>query len=246
MTLPRFTAGAVGRLTFRDLNEAFEAIDQLRKATDQKLEEQLARRRIVLAKITGSSTGRYSWVEIEKTAGTTFQDRDKGRSSTEGSDPFANPVVPLGGVTLSTNDRLAIASAYDSTGKLYYVPLALAGGGGGGGGGIPARVLDFQEESPQKWRYTLREVYQSTPGIWFDVTNEPDFIAYNGAENTVDGPIPGTIFSSYGVGSEVQDGVAVPPERRPIRLNTVVMVGTDRNGGKFFSMPNGYRIRCQT
>lgn len=233
MTLPRFTAGAVGRLTFRDLNEAFEAIDQLRKATDQKLEEQLARRRIVLARITGKQGDDYSWEEIERTTGTTYAVRPNGRTSAEGSNQYANPIVGLGQVTLAIGDNVSIASAYSSTGQLYYVPLAVAGGGGA----IPAIVLGSSQIGNQQWSYSCKEAIRSG-GFWIQKPNAQTFTALNGAENVPDAS------GVYGVGSRIIGNLLLLPERQPIQNGVTVMVSTSSDGIRFFSVPNGYRIEC--
>lgn len=233
MTLPRFTSGAVGRLTFRDLNEAFEAIDQLRKATDQKLEEQMARRRIVLARITGKQGDDYSWEEIERTTGTTYAVRLNGRTSAEGSNQYANPIVGLGQVTLAIGDNVSIASAYSSTGQLYYVPLAVAGGGGA----IPAIILGSSAEGSGQWLYSCKEAIRQG-GFWIQKPNAQTFSARNGAENVPDAS------GVYGVGSRIIGNLLLLPERQPIQNNVVVMVSTSSDGVRFFSVPNGYRIEC--
>jgi hypothetical protein len=232
MPLPRFTSGAMGRLTFRDLNEAFDAIDQLRKETDQKLADQMGRRRIVLARITGKQGDEYSWQEIERT-GTTFALRANGRTSTENGNAYANPVVGLATVTLAIGDNVAIASAYSSTGSLFYVPIAVAGGGGA----IPAIILGSTSQGSGQWLYNCKEAIRSG-SFWVQKPEADTFSARNGAENVPDAS------GVYGVGSRIIGNILQTPTRQPIQNGIVVMVATSADGVRFFSVPNGYQIEC--
>lgn len=232
MPLPRFTAGAVGRLTFRDLNEAFEAIDALRRETDGKIADQAGRRRTILARVTGKNGDNYKWEEVERTTGTTFATRQGGRNSTEGADDYAYPLVPFGSVTLAIGDSVAIVSGYDASGKLFYVPISA-----GGSGGLAVIVTGASQSGVGQWQYTVKEAIRSG-GLWVEKPQATALTARNGAENPIDGG------GVYGVGSLIVGNIIVVPARQPIRIGTVVLVTQSSDGVLVFSVPNGYRIEC--
>lgn len=240
MTLPRFTAGAVGRLTFRDLNEAFEAIDQLRKATDQKLEEQMARRRVILAQITAKNGDEYAWQEVERTSATTYAVRPNGRSSAEGANQYANPIVGLGTVNLAVGDNIAITASYTSTGSLFYVPLAVASSGGGGADDFWS-IANSTSIGNNRWRYDLSFAEWISSSNDFLVAVSPTRVGYNTVEWAVDS-------ASYGVGFIP---AAIPSQviRQPIKNGTIVRASKINPRDPFnfdlgFTVPNGYRIVC--
>lgn len=240
MTLPRFTAGAMGRLTFRDLNEAFEAIDQLRKQTDQKLEEQLGRRRIVLARITGKQGDDYSWEEIERTSATTYAVRPNGRTSVEGGNAYANPIVGLGSVSFAVGDNIAIVASYTASGTLFYVPLAVASSGGGGADDFWS-IANSVSLGNNRWRYDLSFAEWISASNDFLVAVSPTRSGYNTAEWAVDS-------ASYGVGFIP---AAIPSQviRQPIKNGTIVKASRINPRDPFnfdlgFTVPNGYRIVC--
>jgi len=232
MPLPRFTGGAVGRLSFRDLNEAFEAIDALRRETDGKISDQAGRRRIVLARVTGKQGDEYKWEEIERTSGTTFSTRVGGRTSSDGTSEYGYPLVPFGAVTLAVGDNVAIVSSYDSSGKLFYIPLSAVGGGG-----IVCIVMGSSQAGPGQWTYSVKEAVRGST-FWEAKQNASTLTARNGAENPVDGS------NVYGVGSILVGNVLVTPVRQPIKIGTVVQVTTSSDGVYVFSIPNGYTIEC--
>ena len=69
MTLPRFTQGQVGRLSFGDINAAFEQIDDIRRNSDATRTPGRLAGEVVLAKILDAdpaNPGAFSFIEVTR------------------------------------------------------------------------------------------------------------------------------------------------------------------------------------
>jgi hypothetical protein len=235
MTLPRFTGGSVGRLTFRDLNEAFEIIDGVDRVSGTVGAQQMPRGRAVTAKVTGQQGANYSWYETVRINGA-FVQYAEGRSSVSEGDQYAVPLIAYGSLTPSVGQDVVIFPIYDETGKLLYIPVAASAGGetfAAAVGSAPVALVPLQ-----RWRYTLTEVsWNSSSSAWQTVQGGRVVQGYNGAENPID-----SLNQPIGVGQG--RGPTTSVERQPIKSPTVVQVSRDIGGQYFFCCPNGYTFTC--
>jgi hypothetical protein len=236
MDLPRFTSGAVGKLTFAHLNDAFETLDDLARDNGVGGSAAIRSRRVIAARIGASQGSDYAWNELERN-GSSWTLKANGRSSALDQDLFAYPLVAFGGITPTTGSDLSIFPMHDATGRLIYVPLA--GGGTSGPTGspnFPAMIQGAQPIATGRWRYTIAEATVNTAdGAWTAGASAGS--AYNGCEAVQD--LPNQLV---GVGSGT--GATASVSRNPIKIGTVVMISVDENDVRFFSVPNGYSYQC--
>ena len=233
MDLPRFTSGAVGKLTFAHLNEAFDAIDDLARDGGESTSRAPTRSRAILVQLISESAttpGEWSWTEIVRDGSTTTA-KPSGRSSSTVSSAFAYPLVSDTGRALGANDIVLAEPMRDADGRLYYSALEATPRG------TVSEPLVIVSASiitaGQQWLYTVRRV--TNVGYGFS-SAPPDLEALNGAEARADAG------GVYGVG--FGGGSASSFTRRPIEPG-VVVVGLQIAPTRYlFSMPNGYGVNC--
>lgn len=235
MTLPRFTAGNVGRLTFTDLNEAFDMIEGVDRVAGTAGAKQIPRGRAVTAKVTGQQGANFSWYETVRVNGA-FVRYENGRSSVSEEDNFSVPLIAYGSLTPSVGQDVVIFPIYDEEGKLLYIPVAASAGGetfAAAVGAAPVAVIPLQ-----RWRYTVTEVsWNPSASAWQSVQGGRVVQAYNGAENPTDAP-------NLPIGVGQGRGPTTSVERQAIKQSTVVQVSRDIGGSYFFCCPNGYTFTC--
>lgn len=232
MTLPRFTSGQVGKLTFFHLNEAFDRIETVSADQSKPFNQILGR--VILAKITGhsgSGSSRVgSFVEVSANAipPTSYTILSGGVTSNGFAAPIVSPVSAVDSI-------VPILGHVSSNGKLYFrecsaPPLVRLGSINSA-----AQIGTFS-----KWIYTLTSVaIDSLNQGTFAADTTGTFQALNGCEN------PGDIFANrqIGVGTIYPSAITTSPVRKPIKTGTVVLCvlsGTDY----VFSIPNGYEFTC--
>lgn len=241
MTLPRFTAGNVGRLTFRDLNDAFEIIDGVDRVQGTAGSMQSPRGRAITAKVTGKQGSNYSWQETYRVGGS-FVQYPQGRSSLVDGDQYAVPLIEYGSVTLTVGQEVVIFPIYDDTGKLLYVPAVAAASssvfparivtsipiGSSSSGGAPPGYSNF-------FLYQYEEVdfvVNPQPTVlyaWVPVPNGRTGNAINGCEVFNQIPFQGTGPGTVGF----------------LRIPTgIVVMMTELPSYGFFSIPNPLAIQC--
>jgi hypothetical protein len=233
MDLPRFTSGAVGKLTFAHLNEAFDAIDDLARDGGESTSRAPVKSRLILAKLISESAlnpGDWSWTEVARDGANTVA-KPNGRSSSTAQSAFAYPIRSDTGDALAANDVVLAAPMRDADGLLYYAaaqPFAR---------GIVTEPIVIVSSSAVtagvQWLYTVRRVANTA---YTFPSSPPDFEALNGAENRIDGG------GVYGVG--FGGGAASSLTRRPIEPGVVVL-GVKVSPTRYvFSIPNGYGVNC--
>lgn len=232
MTLPRFTSGQVGKLTFFHLNEAFDRIETISADPGKPFNQILGR--VILAKITahqGSGSSRVgSFVEVSANAipPTSYTTVSGGVNS----NGFVAPIVaPVSAV----NSIVPILGHVAADGKLYFRECS-----------APAAVrlgrisTSAQIGTSSRWIYTLT-------GVAIDNVNQGTYIAdgtgsfqaLNGCEN----PLDVSASRQIGVGTIYPSTLTTTPVRKAIKNETVVLCvasGTDY----VFSIPNGYEFTC--
>lgn len=235
MTLPRFTAGNVGRLTFQNLNEAFETLDGIDRVAGTQGAENILRGRAITARVTAQSGSNYAWYETVRQSGA-FVQYANGRNSSVGGNQYGAPLIAFGSLTPTVGADVVIFPIYDKTGSLMYIPVAASAGGetfAASVGSAPVTLLPLQ-----RWRYTVTEVsWNPTSSAWTTVQNGRVVQAYNGAENPTDAP-------NLPIGVGQGRGPTTSVERQAIKPSTVVQVSRDIGGSYFFCCPNGYTFTC--
>lgn len=234
MSLPRFTGGSVGKLTFDHLNDAFESIDAIERDAGTAVPSQMRRGRTVVAKILSKNADEYAWQEVAR-SGTAFAAVPDGLTSLESGSLYAYPIVATGQGDIPVNSVVVIAPQYDLTGKLYYVSISPPAAGTSMIGivqGVSSTVTQNQ-----RWLYNVNEVYFNV-NSYTAVPGGRSVIANNGCENAVDAP------QNIGVGQAT--GIAQNLVRRPIKSGTVVTLVQDAviSSQYTFSIPNGYEFTC--
>ena len=233
MDLPRFTSGAVGKLTFAHLNDAFETLDDLARDNGVGGTTSDQRGRLILGKLISESAltpGDWSWTEVAYDDGN-YDAKPGGRSSSTDQSGFAFPARSATGDVLGANDVVVLAPMRDANGALYYVaaqPFAR------GTVTEPVQIQSSQVVvSGQQWLYTVR---RATNSAYAFSSAAPDFEALNSVETRVDS---GGI---YGVG--FGGGAASSLTRRPIE-NGITVIATRISPTRYvFSIPNGYAVNC--
>jgi len=242
MTLPRFTSGQMGRLSFSDLNEAFDLIEGGAAVPSSRLIRPLPST-VFLAKITGRQgedeleLGSWEEVSRENLTSDVMVKVDGGMTSSDGDNAFA---IPLIAPVPSVGTVIAMMAHTAKNGRPYCVQFREKADT------IMAKIVGVEliSTNPNKkvWRYFMNEVkwtdLQSGSGYW-GITSGEEIIGYNGCENVEDkSPGPRDI----GVGSR---HTAYSAERQAIKLETVVQAVRSMYGPEYnFSIPNGYSFAC--
>lgn len=246
MTLPRFTQGQIGRLSFSDLNSAFEKIDDINRSTDATSTQSRLAGDVLIGTIIAEQqgTGKFSFIEVvrDSTAGTSGYSsvQNNGlptsRTSSNGVDDYAYPVLATAGITPVVGSTYLLLAQYTTGGQLYYAPVTF---GSGLGQGSFASIVSSVSAGSNRWLYTVATAqWNSLNNDWL-VSGFNQFSAYNSCEWAVDS-------TSYGVGF-IPAGNPSQVIRQPIKAGTVVTVEKASSilpGVVIFSVPNGYRVVC--
>jgi hypothetical protein len=234
MTLPRFTSGSIGTLTFAHLNEAFDLLESLTGSPElvQAAKNRVASRLIVAKVLAKSGTGAAevgSFEEVSLTTPTsgTYATVEGGVKSTDGTNAFAAPIVsPVSAVdtivTLLAHRAANGALCFREIGTVKdpsVVMLKILSAAGG----------------PSAWTYTARVVEWNNG---FVETTGQDVTARNGAESAVDN----TASRNIGVGTVHVAGSTAT--RNPIKTGTIVGAAIKYGNTYTFSIPNGYSFAC--
>jgi hypothetical protein len=236
MTLPRFSDGKIGALEFSHLNEAFNSIDDLVRASRIAAEVDQQKPRVITAIIgaTVDASGfRREWSEVELTlasgtAAPAYTAKPSPLNSTgNGASALTYPVIG----TFTTGQIVSIVAQYSKIGELFYLPVSAAAATGTS---FPAKVESSSGGTAGIFTYSCKEV----EGAAFSyVSGAVAISARNGAETAVD------TASSLGVGF-------IPPTpspiltRKAIKVGTVVLITQDKLGLYSFCVPNGYKVEC--
>lgn len=249
MTLPRFTQGQVGRLSFNDINAAFERIDDVSRNSDATRTPGRIAGEMVLARINDpdpSNPGAFSFIEVtrDSTSGTSLHtpamanNQPISRTSNDGQSDFGFPVIASAGVTPVPGEIMLIVSQYTEDGALYYVPIAA---GAQGGTAEFWSIVSATSAGSNRWRYSMASAQWNAQSSDFIVSTIGQRNGYNTAEWAIDS-------TSYGVGF-IPAGTPSQIVRQPIKAGTIVRA--DRinrldptNFDLAFTVPNGYRIVC--
>jgi hypothetical protein len=244
MSLPRFTSGRVGKLSFQQLNEMFDRLEALELKVDRgdgaNTYNGENRKLIVLLKLTSkhATLPLFDFTEMVlvgiSASSVTYVVLDGGRTSSDGANLYAYPFVST---TAAVGDLVAaIAVNQRSTvlpdGGLCYLPV--------GGSATPSTSTTFAAKvtassgTAPVFSYTCIEVEGSSFGT---KTGAVPFAAKNGAE------VPTDATGSYGVGFSPPTAVATLV-RKAIKVGTVVMVTKDGQGTYKFNCVNGYGVTC--
>ena len=235
MTLPKFTAGQVGKLEFHHLNEAFERIERLDGNPALVTASGPVLGRTILVRITGQSgtgnsiRGSFEEVALSSVGSNTYFAVGGGVKSTVSGDSYGAPIVfPCSAV----GSIVPVLGHIAANGKLYFrecsSPTLMRLGR------INAAA---QIGSSGKFIYTLVEVSidNFNQGTFATVGSGLIFYALNGCEQPVD------LNREIGVGTIYPLGGTA--YRKPIKNGTVVSCmpsGSDY----IFSIPNGYEFVC--
>ena len=238
MQFPRFTDGAVGKLTFAHLNELFARLEALEAVSPSKIAGAAIRPRVVTAKIgagVDASGQRRQWAEVELTtsAGTVtpvYQTKSGGLTSGVAGTGLGVLTHPAIG-TFQTNQIVGLVAQYSVLNELFYLPVSAAAATGTS---FPAKVESSSGGTNGIFTYSCKEV----EGANFTyLAGAATISARNGAETAVDAP------ASLGVGF-------IPPipspilTRKAIKVGTVVLITQDKQGLYSFCVPNGYKVEC--
>lgn len=239
MTLPKFTAGQVGKLEFHHLNEAFERIERLDGNPALVASSGPVLGRVILVRITGQTgsgnaiKGSFQEVALSTIGSNSYVAVTGGVTSTVSGDAYGAPIVfPCSAV----GTIVPVLGHIAANGKLYFRECA----GVSAGGAVRAGKItgSTQITAGAKWLYTLTDVKVNVLASGtYNGTGVGNFQALNGCEEAIDVPVERKI----GVGTiHVSGSTAV---RQPIKNDTIV-VCTETLGGFVFSVPNGYAFTC--
>jgi hypothetical protein len=233
MTLPRFTTGRTGNLTFTVLNEMIDRLEAVEKKAADPNRDQRGVLLPFLAKTTvlkPQTTNTWGFTEFTYGKSRDIQfpkGVDGGRSSGRANDPWAYPLLGEG---LIENQIVLAFPMNDDEGKLVFHALPSPVNS------VVARIVNSDSVAVGQWRYSVQAAtITSVVPSPLIVTGGAVFTAWNGAEWNVDGS------GTYGVGMRPPSGVFL---RQPIKTGTVVVVSNDANGFWHFSIPNGYQVTC--
>ena len=244
MSLPRFTSGRVGKLSFQQLNEMFDRLEALELKVDRgdgaKGYSGENRKLIVLLKLTSkhATLPLFNFTEMVLVSVVaspiTYATLEGGRTASDGTNLYAYPFVST---TAAVGDLVAAIAVNSRTtslpdGGLCYLPVG--GGGSSTSTTFPARVMSSSPQGNGVWSYSLMEVQGAS---FVDRPQAVSFSARNGAEVPVD------TASSKGVGFSPPTQVATLT-RRAIKNDTVVIVTKDAVGSYAFNCVNGYAVTC--
>jgi len=234
MTLPRFTAGVVGNLSFEHLNEAFGFIDAVRDSGEAPAQGLYRGGAVICAKILGVNGDNYSWEEVERVSATdaTFQTKVGGRNSTDGAgNTFGFPARVFNLAMPAVGELALLTSKHSAEGNRYYISIT-----GSSKNNICATI---ESSTPVvanvRWQYGIKEAWPTSAGVFTGTGSV--FVAFNGAENSADSSV-------YGVGMIPPTGATLT--RQPIKVGTAVLCSKNSTAGAIyaFSVPNGYKVLC--
>ncbi len=240
MTLPRFTSGQAGKLTFSHLNEAFDRIEKFEPVMPPYRQEIFGRTIIAkIESIQGSGTSAIASIReyaLSSIGSATYISVNGGISSKIGSDDYAVPLVfPFP----SVNSIVPIFAAISLDGKLHFKTISVEASAPR----IGLIQTYVSAQTGRSWVYTLQDAGWNFTTSEF-TTFPGSFQAFNGCENAVDNAGAreigvGTIMPLVGsTGSS--SPVAV---RKPIKPGTVALCLLTA-AGYVFSIPNGYEFDC--
>jgi hypothetical protein len=232
MSIPRFTSGKVGNLTFAHINEILDRLEAIESKPLDAGRNQRSTLLPFLAKIIALKSGTsnvWSFSEVSYSPARTIAGVVEvvgGRSSTRGSDTFAYPAI---GDSLGANQIVVLLPMNDSAGVLVHhaVPMPTTS--------IVARITANTPIATGQWLYSVKVAKITSQSPWTIVDQGAVISALNGCEWNVDS---GGI---YGVGMRPSGGTFV---RQAIKSGTVVTITNDINGFWHFSIPNGYQVNC--
>jgi hypothetical protein len=216
------------------MNAAFGTIDDMGRG-DPRGPEAMAqhRRRYVVAEIQASQTAtggvNHKWREMER-KNDAWAVKVNGRSSSDGQNDYAYPIITLDGTALANNAIVAVQAIYTEEGQLKYLAISTPPSGV-----FPAKVAAASVLlANQRWSYQITQSTLDSQGIM--VPAGTTWTAYNLVEEVTDPPFPALV----GVGSGRPQTVT----RNPIREGVGVMAAFDPTGIVYFAMPNGYSYTC--
>jgi hypothetical protein len=236
MTLPKFTAGQVGKLEFHHLNEAFERIERLDGNPALVAASGPVLGRVILVEVlarngsAGAVRGSFKEVALSTVGSNSYVAVSGGVTSTVSGDAFGAPIVfpcpPVGAI-------VPVLGHIAANGKLYFRECS-----------SPASVRlgkissSAQIGTSSKWIYNLTEVVVNnfSQGTYTSA-GAGSFQALNGCEE----PADVVANRNIGVGTIYPTGATA--SRKAIKNDTIVLcllAGTDY----VFSIPNGYEFAC--
>ena len=246
MTLPRFTSGQIGRLSFSDLNEAFDRIEEMPTMSGKPSASLVNQPAIVfIARVTATQgedqdkRGAWEEVSLRDLFNDIYDPVSGGMTSSDGQSAYAIPLMP----PVPEVGTVFVAVAHTTTEGKHYITQFLAKAPVLMGLVISHEVIDAGPDD-RKWKYTLREASfdfnsEQQTGGWG--SSGDTFIAFNGCENPTD-RFPDQ--RNIGVGSK---HTAYTAERMPIKLGSIVQCHKAPQGDfYYFSVPNGYAFGCYT
>jgi len=259
--LPRFTSGALGRLTFEHLNEICDTIDRLRPALESG--KYPTSPDLVLARVTGYGTdvenfGDHTWTEVEAEDRNQirdtpqFRDRSGGRTSGTFQDLTTyQPMFLLGLAqspsstrpTIPTNTVCVLMRVATQDGKTFWVAIGQTSTATFAAEIVSSSTMGANDTN--RFIYEWREVAWS----WASKTWQHDaaihrtsigqgngYEAINGCELTtpgIGGGGPGNVTSQ----AAIRNGTVVA-------MSQVAQASGLANVQFFFSIPNGLNIVC--
>jgi len=239
MTLPKFTAGQVGKLEFHHLNEAFERIERLDGNPALVAASGPILGRVILVRITGQSgsgnaiKGSFQEVALSTVGSNSYVAVSGGVTSAVSGDTYGAPIVfPCSAI----GTIVPVLGHIAHDGKLYFRECAgVSSAAGVRAGRITAST---QITSNTRWLYTLTDVRVNTIAAGtYTATGVGSFQALNGCEEAVDS------VANRNIGVGTIHVVGSTATRQPIKNDTIV-VCTETLGGFVFSVPNGYAFTC--
>lgn len=246
MTLPRFTKGQAGNLDFSALNEAFEAIDNLRRGGERpparfQPRATSAGAAPIMVKVSTTTTDlarqRWGWTEVElsnvppnttQASFLTYSVKSGGATS----NGLATPIVGdlFGGETCMATRQIG------NGGLPYYVPTIEPFEP------YPAKVISSASGGTTgQWIYTVQKQYYNYSSATFQNAGS-QFQCKNTVEDVAD------TASLFGVGFNKPSGVQ-SLVRSAVRVGVIVQIyrafdSEHLLGTRVFTMPNPYTVAC--
>lgn len=260
--LPRFTSGAIGRLTFEHLNEICDTVDRLRPALQSG--KYPTTPDLVLARVSGYGTdvenfGDHLWVEVEAQDRNQIRDTPQFRDRVGGrkSGTFADgaeyqPMFLMGTVesptstrpTIPVNTVVVLMRVATQDGKTFWFAISQVSTTTFAAEIVSSATLSATDTN--RFLYEWREVAWSWASkAWFHDAaihrtsvgvNNNGYEAVNGCERTqpgIGGGGPGNVNGNAAI----------------LAGTVVAMSQVAQNDGLagvqfFFSVPNGLNIVC--
>ena len=262
MTLPRFTSGSLGRLTFADINEICEAAEVVQKfareysrapAVEPVRQEIWA---VVENYITGTPNGAMPFYEVEldpvsEGVPPTWRRKTNGivsGSHAGGTNPNYYPCYS----TRRTNpphvgniQGLVRLSWQRSTqGRGYWLIVDREQRTGA----FPARIIGYEavaSTNPVRYYYRWKEQTRGLPGTGFSTFNDFPGQMWGGTgaplgSETFPTALNGAEYASIPSGTATNSSIT----RLPIAIGEVVQMGFDVDGATFFHARNEYLVAC--